>query len=116
MFTQDLEEISSDTTTKPQHHENTTHHRQGSDSSATPQRPQYREEGNAATERQVAAVRGLIDNPKVYPDEKRQIHELLADGLTKAKSKELLDYYYGVSVLVDGEWTKMGNGQLDLRS
>ena len=69
-----------------------------------------------ATEKQVAAVRALVDNPKVYPNEKRQIHEWLEEGLSKSKSKELLDFYYGVSVLVDGVWTKTGSGKLDERS
>jgi len=72
--------------------------------------------GEPATSRQIEAVRALIDNPKVYPDEKRQIHELLEAGLSRRKSKEILDFYYGISVLVDGVWTKTGNGQLDLRS
>ena len=116
VFTQDLEEISTDTTTNPQHHQNTTHHRQGSDNHTTPQRPQYRDVDNAATERQVTAVQGLIDNPKVYPNEKRQIREFLEDGLSRNKAKELLDFYYGASVLSAGEWTKMGNGQLAQRS
>ena len=110
------EEMPSETKVYPQHGTDIDKNQRGSDIPSIQQRPQYREEEEVATERQVAAVRGLIDNPKVYPDEKRQIHELLADGLTKAKSKELLDYYYGVSILVDGEGTKMGNGQLDLRS
>lgn len=109
------EEIPSESTTFHQSGRDIMANQQGSDSSATPQRPQNQGEGIAATERQVTAVRGLIDNPKVYPNEKRQIHEFLEDGLTKSKAKELLDFYYGASVLVDGEWTKMGNGQLAQR-
>jgi hypothetical protein len=68
-----------------------------------------------ATEKQRGAVRNLIDNPKVYPSEKRQIHELLEDGLSKSKAKELLDYYYGASILVEGAWEKTGQGELDRR-
>jgi hypothetical protein len=68
-----------------------------------------------ATEKQRGAVRNLIDNPKVYPSEKRQIHEMIEGGLSKGKANELLDYYYGVSVLVEGTWTKTGQGELDRR-
>jgi hypothetical protein len=68
-----------------------------------------------ASPKQQAAVRSLIDIDLVYPDEKRQIHELIADGLTKAKAKELLDYYYGISILVEGSWTKSADGELARR-
>jgi len=68
-----------------------------------------------ASEKQQAAVRGLIENDLVYPNEKRSIHEILEDGLTKAKSKELLDFFYGVSILVDGAWTKTSMGKLEAR-
>ncbi len=68
-----------------------------------------------ASEKQVSAVRGLIENPKVYPSEKRQIHEWVEEGLMKSKAKELLDFYYGISVLVDGVWTKSSKGELERR-
>ena len=68
-----------------------------------------------ASEKQQAAVRGLIENDLVYPNEKRQIHEFIEDGLTKVKAKELLDYFYGVSILVDGTWTKTNKGNLEVR-
>ena len=68
-----------------------------------------------ASEKQQAAVRGLIENNLVYPNEKRQIHGFIEDGLTKVKSKELLDFFYGVSILVDGAWTKTSMGKLEER-
>ena len=68
-----------------------------------------------ASEKQQAAVRGLIENAHVYPNEKRQIHGFIEDGLTKVKSKELLDFFYGVSILVDGAWTKTSMGKLEER-
>jgi hypothetical protein len=68
-----------------------------------------------ASEKQVSAVRGLIENPKVYPSEKRQIHGWMESGLLKSKAKELLDYYYGIRVLVDGVWTKSSKGELERR-
>jgi hypothetical protein len=85
-----------------------------SDSSHSPTRKPNQND-DLATEKQRGAVRNLIDNPKVYPSEKRQIHEMIEDGLSKGKAKELLDYYYGVSVLVEGVWTKTGQGELDRR-
>jgi len=108
------EEMPANTISIPLSRSDSTHDRLTNDGDAIPQRP-ISQEDESATERQVSAVRGLIDNPKVYPNEKRQIHEFLADGLTKIKAKELLDFYYGISVLVDGSWTKMGNGQLAQR-
>ena len=83
----------------------------------TEQRPHktHSQADEHASEKQRAAVRGLIDNAKVYPNEKRQIHEILEEGLTRTKAKELLDYFYGISVLVEGSWTKTGDGQLDKR-
>lgn len=68
-----------------------------------------------ATEKQVTAVRNLIDNPKVYPDEKRNLHELLEDGLTRSKAKEILDYFYGTSELIDGNWVRTDHGELKSR-
>ena len=68
-----------------------------------------------ASEKQQAAVRGLIENDKVYPNEKRQIHEFIEDGLTKAKAKELLDFFYGISEFQDGQWIKTTSGKLEER-
>ncbi|MBT4131217.1 MAG: hypothetical protein HOE44_10910 [Candidatus Marinimicrobia bacterium] len=98
IFTQDIEELPN---YNPDHVE--TPHQMSPKSS------------ELASEKQVAAVRALIVNPKVYPSEKRQIHEWIEDGLLRSKAKELLDYYYGISVLVEGAWTKTGHGELDRR-
>ena len=68
-----------------------------------------------ASEKQQAAVRGLIENDKVYPNEKRQIHDFIEDGLTKAKAKELLDFFYGISEFQDGQWIKTTSGKLEER-
>jgi hypothetical protein len=116
VFTQDIEDMHVESANSDERPEQKAEHEGGNMSQTPFERPRAQSEEELATERQVAAVRGLIDNPKVYPDEKRQIHELLADGLSKVKAKELLDFYYGVSILVGGEWTKMGNGQLSQRS
>jgi len=110
------EEMPSDATSSPVRPTGVTHNRQGTDSNATPQRPQSQDDDDVPSPKQQEAVRSLIDNPKVYPNEKRQIHEFLAEGLTRAKAKELLDFYFGISILVEGAWKKTGNGQLDLRS
>ena len=71
--------------------------------------------GEFASEKQQAAVRGLIENDLVYPNEKRQIHEFIAEGLTKSKAKDLLDFFYGLSILVDGAWTKTSMGKIEER-
>jgi len=65
-----------------------------------------------ATEKQSAAVRILIDNPKVSSEEKRNLHELLEDGITKLKAKEVLDYFYGPSEYLNGNWVKVYQGEL----
>lgn len=116
VFTQDIEDMQLDAVSveQPPAHSVTN---KGAQNSQVPfDRTRGVNDEEPATDRQIAAVRGLIDNPKVYADEKRQIHEILESGLSRSKAKELLDYYYGISVLVDGVWTKTGNGQLDLRS
>ena len=81
--------------------------------------PKYERTNNhtdeRASEKQQAAVRGLIENDKVYPNEKRQIHEFIEDGLTKAKAKELLDFFYGISEFQDGQWIKTTSGKLEER-
>jgi len=77
-------------------------------------RTNYQDE-DMATEKQQAAVRGLIENDKVYPNEKRQIHEFIEDGLTKLKAKELLDFFYGISEYHDGNWIKTTTGKLEER-
>lgn len=78
-------------------------------------RTNYQDE-DMATEKQQAAVRGLIENDKVYPNEKRQIHEFIEDGLTKAKAKELLDFFFGISEFQDGQWIKTTSGKLSERT
>jgi hypothetical protein len=65
-----------------------------------------------ATEKQTMTVRKLIDNPKLFLDEKRKLHEVLEDGLTRSKAKEILDYFYGPSELVNGSWARKGYGVL----
>ncbi|MBT4360911.1 MAG: hypothetical protein HOD11_08065 [Candidatus Marinimicrobia bacterium] len=81
--------------------------------------PKYERTNNhtdeRASEKQQAAVRGLIENDKVYPNEKRQIHDFIEDGLTKAKAKELLDFFYGISEFQDGQWIKTTSGKLEER-
>ncbi len=74
-------------------------------------------EDDFASEKQVAAVRGLIDNDLVYPTEKRQIHGFLEEGLTKSKAKELLDFFYGLSEFdkSEGTWVKTSKGKLEER-
>ena len=78
-------------------------------------RTNYQDE-DMATEKQQAAVRGLIENDQVYPNEKRQIHEFIEDGLTKGKAKELLDFFYGISEFHDGSWVKTTKGKLSERT
>jgi len=69
-----------------------------------------------ATTKQCAAVRGLVDNEMVYPEEKRQIHEFLEDGLTKDRATELLDFFYGISEFNRGSgWVKVSMGKLEER-
>jgi len=115
VFTQDIEEMQIDAVNSHERPEQKVEHANGQGNNALFERHRIQSEDESATERQVAAVRGLIDNPKVYADEKRQIHELLEDGLLRSKAKELLDFYYGISVLIDGVWTKTGDGQLNRR-
>ncbi len=74
-------------------------------------------EDELASEKQIAAVRSLIENDRVYPTEKRQIHEFLEDGLTKSKAKELLDFFYGLSEFdkSGATWVKTSQGMLEER-
>lgn len=74
-------------------------------------------EDDFASEKQISAVRGLIDNNQVYPTEKRQINGFLEDGLTKSKAKELLDFFYGLSEFdkSEGTWVKTSKGKLEER-
>jgi hypothetical protein len=74
------------------------------------------QQDDVATSKQREAVRSLVDNNLVYPDEKRQIHMILEDGLTKDKATELLDFFYGISQFNRGSgWTKVSMGKLDKR-
>lgn len=65
-----------------------------------------------ATEKQVGAVGRLIENEKVTTEEKRNIHSLIEGGLHKSKAKEILDYFYGQSELMNGTWEKTTRGAL----
>ncbi len=68
-----------------------------------------------ASEKQVSAVRNLIDNPRVNTDEKRNLHALIEDGVSKDKAKEVLDFYYGLKEYRNGAWVKTQPGALDNR-
>ncbi len=74
-------------------------------------------EAEFASEKQISAVRTLVDHDRVYPTEKRQIHEFLEEGLTKSKAKELLDFFYGISEYdkSGGTWVKTSKGKLEER-
>ena len=74
-------------------------------------------EAEFASEKQISDVRGLIENDRVYPTEKRQISGFLEDGLTKSKAKELLDFFYGISEYdkSGGTWVKTSKGKLEER-
>lgn len=74
-------------------------------------------EDDFASQKQVLAVRGLIENDRVYPTEKRQIHGFLEEGLTKSKAKELLDFFYGLSEFDKsaGAFVKTTRGKLEER-
>ena len=84
---------------------------------AIPEQPRAQTRNDElASEKQQAAVRGLIENDQVYPNEKRQIHEFIEDGLTKVKAKELLDFFYGISEFNRGSgWVKVSMGKLEER-
>ena len=77
-------------------------------------RQQY-ENVELASEKQIQTIRRLIDNPKVYPEEKRELHERLEDRVTKDKAREVLDYYYGPSEYINGAWVKTQPGELGCR-
>ena len=98
IFTQDVEDMSLSDSTPIKQDEVHTHH-----------------DAELATEKQATAVRNLIDNPKVSIDEKRNMHELLEDGIIKSKAKEILDYFYGQSEFVNGAWEKSTPGVLSSR-
>jgi hypothetical protein len=99
IFTQDLEETPAQVTTQ----------------SVSKQPRANNQNDEFASEKQQAAVRGLIENDRVYPDEKRQIHGFIADGLSKSKAKELLDFFYGISEFRDGKWVRTKPGKLEER-
>ena len=100
IFTQDIEEIRREEVQQP---------------NLEPRLTETRSD-DLATTKQCEAVRGLVDNNLVYPDEKRQIHMFLEDGLTKEKATELLDFFYGISEFNRGSgWSKVSAGALEKR-
>lgn len=68
-----------------------------------------------ASDKQTNAVGRLLENPKVTIDEKRNIHRLIEDGLLRSKASEILDYFYGGSKFLNGEWVKISRGVLSER-
>ncbi|NQT62624.1 MAG: hypothetical protein HQ556_06660 [Candidatus Marinimicrobia bacterium] len=70
-----------------------------------------------ATEKQLSAIRALIDHPNVYNDEKRTLHELLEEGnMSREKSTEIMNFYYGVQEYQRGSgWVKVSTGKLEER-
>ena len=67
------------------------------------------------TEKQLATINDLLENPIVNHDEKKKLSELLESGITKEKASEILDHFFGKSELIDGEWTKTDIGVIDQR-
>ncbi|MBT4362006.1 MAG: hypothetical protein HOD11_13670 [Candidatus Marinimicrobia bacterium] len=70
-----------------------------------------------ASEKQLSAIRALIDHPNVYNDEKRTLHELLEGGnMSRQKSTEIMNFYYGVQEYQRGSgWVKVSTGKLEER-
>ncbi len=70
-----------------------------------------------ASEKQLSAIRTLIDHPNVYNPEKRTLHELLEDGnISRQKASEIMSYYYGIQEYQRGSgWVKVSMGKLEER-
>ncbi len=70
-----------------------------------------------ASEKQLSAIRTLIDHPSVYNDEKRTLHELLEEGnMSQQKASEIMSFYYGVQEYQRGSgWVKVSAGKLSER-
>ncbi len=100
VFTQDLEEMPSQSDHIP--NQNTT-------------RTSYKtEKSKEASTKQIQAVQGILDNPDslVYPSEKRRIHSLLEENLTSQSASDLISFYLGASEFKDGTWVKTDRGKL----
>ncbi|HCK99947.1 MAG TPA: hypothetical protein DHW42_07600 [Candidatus Marinimicrobia bacterium] len=59
--------------------------------------------GNAS-EKQISTIKSLLKNPKVNPDERRQITKLLASDMP--------DYFFRKSEKQNGQWGKVTDGAL----
>ena len=70
-----------------------------------------------ASEKQLSAIRSLIDHSNVYSDEKRTLHELLEEGsISRQKASEIMSYYYGIQEYQRGSgWVKVSTGKLEER-
>ena len=81
------------------------------------QEPNGHQGGNPASDKQLAAIRSIIDHPLVYVSEKRSLHALLEAGdMTRQKASEIMNFYLGVSVKGDdGSWVKSTRGKLSQR-
>jgi len=72
-------------------------------------------DADPATEKQMSTVQALLDNDLVTQEEKDKVQDILAEGLTKGKAKEILEYFYGESVRVNGSWQNKTPGVLGER-
>ena len=63
-----------------------------------------------ASDKQISAIKGILKNPKVNPDERRRITKLLADDLEKQTASDMLDYFFGKSEKQNGQWVKTTDG------
>jgi len=75
------------------------------------------QDNSPASDKQLSAIRSLIDHPLVYVSEKRSLHALLEAGdMTRQKASEIMNFYLGVSVKGDdGSWVKNTRGKLSER-
>jgi hypothetical protein len=75
------------------------------------------QDNSPASDKQLSAIRSLIDHPLVYVSEKRSLHALLEAGdMTRQKASEIMNFYLGVSVKGDdGSWVKSTRGKLSER-
>jgi hypothetical protein len=65
-----------------------------------------------ATDKQINKLGDLVNDDRLTHEEQTKLRGSLIQGLTKSRASEIMTYFFGESILKDGQWRRVNDGVL----